>query len=57
MWTEFGLHNSAKGTVVDFMYTDYEGPRNGIVAPEAVVVQFRDLAESTGIEPFIEGYK
>ena len=39
------------------MYTDYEGPRNGIVAPEAVVVQFRDLAESTGIEPFIEGYK
>ena len=38
------------------MYTDPEGPRNGGV-PEAVVVQFLDLAKSTDTELFLEGYK
>ena len=56
MWTEVGLHNSAKGTVVDFLYMDYEGPRNGVV-PEPVMVQFQDLSKSTYIEPFLEGYE
>ena len=56
MWTGFGLHNCAKGKVVDFVYTDSEVPKNcGI--PEAVVVQFWCFPKSTDIEPFIEGYE
>ena len=39
LWNEVELHNGAKGTVIDFVYTDSEGTRNG-GAPEAVVVQF-----------------
>ena len=54
-WTEVGLHNGAKVKVVDFVYMDYGGPRNGGVS-EAVVVQFRNLAKSTHIENFLEGY-
>ena len=54
--TESGLHNGAKVTVVDFVYTDSERPINGGV-PEAVVVQFRNLSISTHIEPFLEGYE
>ena len=42
MWTEVGLHNGAKGKVINFVYIDASGPRNGGV-PEAVVVQFRYL--------------
>ena len=39
LWTEVGLHNGAKGTVVDLVYTNSEGLRNGGV-PESVVVKF-----------------
>ena len=53
-WTEVGLNNGYKVTVVDFVYTDSEGPRNGDV-PEAVLEQFLYLTEITDIEPFIEG--
>ena len=56
MWTEVKLHNGSKITFVDFVYTDSGGPRNNGVL-EAVVVQFQDLAKSTDIEPFIEGYE
>ena len=45
MWTEVGLHNGAKGTVVIFGYTDSEGPINGGVS-ETVVVNFRDLSKN-----------
>ena len=55
LWTEVGLHNGAKGKVVDFVYMGYGGPRTGGVS-EAVVVQFRNLAKSTHIENFLEGY-
>ena len=38
LWTEVGFHNGAKGTVEDFVYTDYEIPiKCGV--PEAAVVQ------------------
>ena len=54
LWNEAGLNNGAKGIVVDFVYTDYYGPKNcGVL--EAEVVQFRDLAGSTDIEIFLEG--
>ena len=56
LWTEVGLHNGSKGTIVDFLYTDFKGPINGGVL-EAVVVQFRALTESIDIEPFLEGYE
>ena len=56
MWTELGLHNGAKGTVVDSVHTDSEGPISGGV-PEAVVGQFQDLSQSTDIEPLLEGYE
>ena len=56
MWTEVGLHNGAKGTVVIFGYTDSEGPINGGVS-ETVVVKFRYLSKSTDIEPFLEGHE
>ena len=54
MWTEVGLHNGARGKVIDFVYTDAEGPRNGGV-PEAVVVQFRSLAADDH-QPFLDEY-
>ena len=54
LWTEVGLHNGANGTVVDLVYTNSEGLRNGGV-PESVVVKFWDLAENTYIESFLEG--
>ena len=56
LWTEFGLHNGTKGTVIYVVYTDSEGYRNGGV-PAAVVVQLRDLTEITDIEPFIKEYE
>ena len=56
LWTEVVLHNGAKVTVVDFMYTGSEGTRNGGV-PETAVVQFRYLSERTHIETFLEGYE
>ena len=56
MWTGFGLHNCAKGTVVYFGYMDSEGPINGGVS-ETVVVKFRYLSKSTDIEPFLEGHE
>ena len=56
MWTEVGLHNGAKGTVVIFGYTDSEGPINGGVS-ETVVVNFRDLSKISDIEPFLEGHE
>ena len=56
MWTEVGLHNGAKVTVVIFGYTDSEGPINGGVS-ETVVVNFRDLSKSTDNEPFLEGFE
>ena len=56
LWTTVGLYNGANGTVVDSVYMDSEGPRNGGV-PEALAVQFRDLAKITDIDPFLEGYE
>ena len=55
MWTEVGLHNGAKGKVINFVYIDASGPRNGGV-PEAVVVQFRFLAGEDDIQKFLYGY-
>ena len=51
LWTEVGLHNGAKGTIVDFVYTTSAGPRNGAL-PEAVVVQFREL--HSDVQPFLQ---
>ena len=51
LWTEVGLHNGAKGTIVDFVYTTSTGPRSGAL-PEAVVVQFREL--HSGVQPFLQ---
>ena len=56
LWTEVGLSNITRGTVLDFVYKDSEGTINGGV-PEAVVVQFQDLVESTDIEPFLEEHE
>lgn len=50
LWAEVGLHNGARGKVVDFVYKDSSGPRSGVL-PEAVVVQFRALDES--VAPFL----
>ena len=46
LWADIGLHNGAKGKVVDFVYTDAAGPgrNNGKGLPEAVVVVFHELA-------------
>ena len=56
LWTEVGLDNHTKGTVLYFLYTYSEGPRNGGV-PKAVAVQLWYLAKSTHIEPFLEVYE
>ena len=55
LWTEVGLHNRAKGKVVDIVYKHATGPRvnNGKTLPEAIVVQFNELADE--VEPFFEG--
>ena len=54
-WVDFGLHNGAKGKVVDFVYKHADGPQinNGKALIEGVVVQFHSKGE--GVEPFIEG--
>ena len=56
LWTEVGLYNVTKGTVVYYVYTDSEGSINGGVL-DAVVIQLRYLAEGTHIGPFIEVYE
>ena len=55
LWTEVGLHNRAKGKVVDIVYKNAAGPRinNGKNLPEAIVVKFHELADE--VEPFFEG--
>lgn len=50
LWSEVGLHNGAKGKVVDIVYTTANGPRDGNL-PEAVVVQFDDL--SNDVDSFL----
>ena len=55
VWTEVGLHNGAKGKVIDFVYVDASGPLSGNV-PEAVVVQFHSLAGEDQIPPFLNDY-
>ena len=56
LWTEVGLSNITRGAVLYFVYKDSEGTINGGV-PEAVVVQFQDLVESTDIETFLEEHE
>ena len=55
LWVDVGLHNGAKGKVVDFLYKHADGPqtKNGKEFPEAFVVQFHSMAE--GVEPFLGG--
>ena len=42
LWTDVGLNNGAKSTVIDFVYKNAEGPRSGKMAI-ASVVQFCGL--------------
>jgi len=46
LWADVGLHNGAKGKVVDIVYkiTDGTGPSDTVL-PNAVVVQFDHLCE------------
>ena len=55
LWTEVGLHNRAKGKVVDIVYKNAAGPRinNGKNLPEAIVVKFYEINHE--VEPFFEG--
>ena len=50
MWNKVGLHNGAKGEVVDFIYKDKYMPRSGNL-PEAVVAEFFELDDY--IETFL----
>jgi ATP-dependent DNA helicase PIF1 len=52
LWTAAGLHNGAKGKVVDFVYTTPDGPRSGSL-PKSVVVQFPHLDET--VDAFLPG--
>ena len=52
LWTAAGLHNGAKGKVVDFVYTTPEGPRSGSL-PESVVVHFPHLQDN--VDAFLPG--
>ena len=52
LWTAAGLHNGAKGKVVDFVYTTPEGPRSKEL-PESVVVYFPHLDEN--VDAFLPG--
>jgi len=41
LWADVGLHNGAKGKVVDIVSKSSDGPGpSGTVLPNAVVVQF-----------------
>ena len=51
LWSEVGLHNGAKGKVVDIVYRNQAGPL-GNELPLAIVVQFDVLSDE--IEPFLE---
>ena len=42
LWTPVGLHNGARGKVIDFVYANSDGPRSQTL-PEAVVVKFGHL--------------
>ena len=55
LWTEVGLHNGAKGKVVDIVYKNAAGPRinNGKNLPEAIVIELHKLADE--VESFFEG--
>ena len=53
IWTDVGLHNSARGKVIDFVYTNLSGPINGDII-EAVVVKFWEL--DAQFVPFIPNY-
>lgn len=52
LWTDVGLHNGAKGIVVDLVYKTPAGPTFGDL-PEAVVVQFCDL--DAEIDQYLDG--
>ena len=42
LWTDVGLNNGAKSTVIDFFYKNTEVPRS-VKLTEAAVVQFCEL--------------
>ena len=50
IWAEAGLHNGAERKVINFVYQDTNGPKNGDFT-EAVVVQFIELQEE--IQPLL----
>ena len=52
LWTDVGLKNGAKVTVIDFIYNNNEDPRSGKLK-EAVVFQFHEL--DIEVIPFLLG--
>ena len=55
LWVDVGLHNGAKGKVVDFVYKNANEPcmNKGEESPEDVVVKFHSMEK--GIKPFLDG--
>jgi len=55
LWADVGLHNGAKGKVVDIVYkiSDGTGPSDTVL-PNAVVVQFEHLNEE--VVPFLDAF-
>ena len=53
IWNTVGLHNGARGKVIDFVYMNSDGPRSQTL-PEAVVVKFSHL--DPDMPGFIEDY-
>ena len=53
IWTPIGLHNGARGKVIDFAYMNSDGTRSQTL-PEAVVVKFVHLEPD--MPAFLEDY-
>ena len=50
IWSEAGIHNGTEEKVLDFIYQDANGPRNGEL-PKAVVLKFCEVQED--IQPLL----
>ena len=53
LWTPVGLHNDARGKLINFFYMNSDGPRSQTL-PEAVFVQFSHL--DPDMPGFVEDY-